>query len=182
MKQYCKSHKITERIRRLDLVIEGVEKDLKELKSEYEKIDRDMYRGCIAAENRVVVQVRSMIPWSRELAQATNSSRYWKLRRRQEEGIEVNDKLMRSLGKELGLDENDGMNLEEIRFRAAVTANELHKVRRASPETRVRFLKSLAEQFAEENKTSKEIAIRELMKHEEIREIFKEIGHRLKPI
>ena len=93
----------------------------------------------------------------------------------------VNEKLMRSLGKELGLDENDGMNLEEIRFRAAVTANELHKVRRASPETRVRFLKSLAEQFAEENKTSKEIAIRELMKHEEIREIFKEIGHRLKP-
>ena len=64
---------------------------------------------------------------------------------------------------------------------ASVAATELTKARKEAPENRVRFLERLADKYAEDNNTTRETAKRELMKHEEIREIFREISNWLKP-
>ena len=52
----------------------------KELKDEYEKIYRDMYRGCISAETKYVNQKRSQSSCSKALDMAAKEVRYWKLK------------------------------------------------------------------------------------------------------
>ena len=56
----------------------------------------------------------------------------------------------------------------------------LHKIQNKDWERRQEFLNNLAEKYASENKIPKELAIRELMHHEELRELFRHIRIKMK--
>ena len=56
---------------------------------------------------------------------------------------------------------------------------ELQEVQKNSAEIRVEFLHKLAARYAIENNIPEEIAIRELLAHEELKEIFKEVRYGL---
>ena len=56
----------------------------------------------------------------------------------------------------------------------------LHKIQNKDWERRQEFLNNLAEKYASENKIPKELAIKALMHHEELRELFRHIRIKMK--
>ena len=181
LRKYCSDHRIGERIKKWEENVEKGEWDEREMRKRYEAVDRDMYRGCISAEKKAVVRERGEFPWSRVLNEALCRVKYWKLRRREMEGVEHNEAMKTSLREMLQIGEEVDETLETVRTQLSMAQKDLEMARKEAPKNRVAFLDELATKYAVENRLDKEVAVREILKHEETREVYQEIGAALKP-
>ena len=144
---------------------------------EYEKVDRDVYRLAKHAENKYYPISHRKYAWSPVLDKAIKKVRLWtKIKKigwyKDDAG---RDRLMEELNVKQTL-----MTLEKIDEKLKKVEEELCEIKSRSVEFRVTFLKDLANRYAIENKVTEEVAIRELMAHEELRDLFKDIRFKMK--
>ena len=65
------------------------------------------------------------------------------------------------------------MNMDTIVIELKKAYKTLRNVQKVDKANRIEYLNSLAQKYAQDNNISKEIAIRELMSHEETRKLFR---------
>ena len=73
------------------------------------------------------------------------------------------------------------MEKEEVDRELSKAINTRPAIEKEAPEHRVRYLEELATQYAIENKVTKDRAIREVLKHKNLREILQELSTHVIP-
>ena len=146
---------------------------------QYEAIDIDVYRLCLNAESSIKMQRKVKYVWSPALDDAMNTVQYWNARKKNIEDLDKTNKLISSEVVSRYIDSGQmskGQIIEEIKK----TYSNLHNIQERDNEKRQEFLSNLADKYASDNNISKEKAIRELMSHEEVKELFRTIRLRMK--
>ena len=144
----------------------------------YEAIDRDVHRLCTNAEKTLKVYTNAKFLWSPALDEAVKEVQHWKMRKKH---VKNNNKTMKLVArsKSKGLSDNRNMTKKEIDESLSDVYKTLRKIQKKDCEKRQEFLNELAEKYARDNKLSQEQAIRELLSHEELREMFRTIRLRM---
>ena len=140
----------------------------------YEAIDRDIYRLSKNAENEIKGHHHMKYVWSPALDAAVFSVQYWKQRQKYFGDENKSTKIIVS-GISRGIYDDRDLNMDEIQEELAHAYSHLKEAQDKFIEKRVAFLESLAEKYAAENKIDKASAIRELMDHEAVRELYRTI-------
>ena len=144
----------------------------------YEAIDRDVFRLCINAEKTLKLFKYTKYLWSPALDTAGIEVKHWKCRRQYLQDASKTAELV-NRSNELGIDDKVDSTLGEINTALANAYKSLHKIQKKDCEKRQEFLSDLAEKYAKDNKMTKEQAIRELINHEELREMHRTIRLRM---
>ena len=144
----------------------------KEDQAEYEKIDKDVFRLCRSAEKKCIHLRQHRFAWSPSLDVAMKQERLW--RKVVKLGWGSGKKIIEELRIELGV-ERDGDTNEEHKIKWEEAKKNLKDTRDNAKDKRVDFLKKLAAQYAAANNLTQEKAVKELLAHEQIRDIFREI-------
>ena len=145
----------------------------------YEKLHTDIHRLCRNAEKGCKKLSNHNTYWSPKLRKAVDTLRYWnKILEKHTKGITVNENII-GWKKTLGVGETP-KSTKDIKTKVKEAKIALDAVIEDSQDIRVEFLKKMAEKYASENMCTEEHAIRELLLHEEDREIWRVIKFRLK--
>ena len=145
----------------------------------YEKFHTDIHRLCRNAEKGCQKLSNHNTYWSPKLRKAVDTLRYWnKILEKHTKGITVNENII-GWKKTLGVGETPKLT-KDIKTKVKEAKIALDAVIEDSQDIRVEFLKKMAEKYASENMCTEEHAIRELLLHEEDREIWRVIKFRLK--
>ena len=184
--KYCEAvhthfnnHKVFERMEQLWVEIQNQVTMTPSQVGKYEAIDRDVYRLCKNAEHSLKLHRHRKYVWSPALDEAVSEVQYWKLRKKkyndQDETVRVVKK-----GEERGIADDIEHDMPTINESLRQAYSTLRQVQKKDGERRQEFLNNMAEKYAGENKLSKEKAIRELMSHEELREMFRTVRLKIK--
>ena len=138
----------------------------------YNKIDRDVFRLCKSAENKSVHVSSRRYAWSPKLDQAIKLERLWE--KIVKIGWDMTNSTILILSKEMGVEKDTKDKTEHKKILKQIKLD-VHEVKNNSKQIRVQFLKDLASKYALDNNVPYEKAVRELLVHEELREIFTEI-------
>ena len=142
--------------------------------AKYEAIDRDVYRLCTSAENQLRKISHTRYVWSPALDEAVKAVQHWNMRRKYFANTIKSCCIIKE-GKEKGMGDDEDMDYEEITSELEQAYAGLKEVQKKDKEKRVEFLDNLAEKYASDNKIDKETAVRELMDHEDTRELYRTI-------
>ena len=174
-----KNHKVYERMEKLWEEVKNQVTLTKEQIGKYEAIDRDVYRLCINAEKTVILHTCTKYVWSPALDEAVSEVQYWKVRKSQINDATKTYEIVQK-GNEKGIADDISYTIPQINEALKQAYSTLHLIQKKDCERRQEFLNNLAEKYANENNISKELAIRELMSHEEPRELFRTIRLKMK--
>ena len=144
----------------------------------YDAIDRDIYRLCTNSESIIRGHRHTKYVWSPALDSAVNVVRYWTQRQKCFASKPKSTYLI-TKGVANGMCDNTILDYEEITAELAQAYSMLSDIQAKDKEKRVEFLNSLAEKYAQDNKLDLATAVRELMEHEETRELFRTIRLKL---
>lgn len=145
----------------------------------YEAIDRDVHRLCTNAEQSIGHKGPVRYVWSPELDDAMKTIRYWSTRKKYLTDMVKTENLVAN-GLVSGFIDDKHKSVDDIVSEIQLAYSVLHKVQAKDGEKRQEFLSRLADKYAQDNNISKEKAIRELMSHEEVKELFRTIRLRMK--
>ena len=185
VKSYCEvvhnhftHHKVYERLEKLCGELKTQVVMTMSQMDRYEAIDRDVHRLCTNAEKTLKVYTNAKFLWSPALDEAVKEVQHWKMRKKH---VKNNNKTMELVArsKSKGLSDNRNMTKKEIDESLSDVYKTLRKIQKKDCEKRQEFLNELAEKYARDNKLSQEQAIRELLSHEELREMFRTIRLRM---
>ena len=172
------NHNIFRRIEILWEELEGQTTMTEIQQQKYEAIDRDVQRSCRNAENLISSLKKTKYVWSPALDAAMKMVRYWKSRKKYFSDREKTEETKR-WGHQIGVFDNGVNDIEGLNEEIKLAYASLKEVQDKDRERRVEHLNNLAEKYASVNDTTHEIAIRELMVHEEMRELFRDIRLKL---
>ena len=144
----------------------------------YEALDRDIYRLCTNAENTLRLFNYTKYLWSPALDESVKEVQYWKSRKHYWDDMNKTLEIV-TTGRGRGFDDNVRLSRHKINEALTQAYRTLHQIQKKDCEKRQEFLSELAEKYAQENKITKELAIRELLNHEELREMFRTIRIRM---
>ena len=185
VKSYCenvhshfKNHKIYDRMERLYEETKNQVIMTSEQIEKYEALDRDVYRLCTNAEKTIKLFPFTKYVWSPALDDAVGEVQYWKMRKKHLSNKKKTQELVTS-GKSKGIDDTEKNKAHNIEDYLTQAYKSLHQVQRNDYVKRQEYLNDLAEKYAQENNLTKEQAIRELMSHEELRDMFRTIRLRM---
>ena len=147
----------------------------------YEAIDRDVYRLSTNAENGLKLHTQTKYVWSPALDEAVLDIQYWKLRKNNFDNHDKTEQLVRK-GTTRGISDNTGYSLTIINDSLKEAYSTLRQIQKKDCEKRQEFLNNVAEKYANENKMTKELAIRELMSHEELRDLYRTVRMKMKGV
>ena len=80
----------------------------------------------------------------------------------------------------MDIEDSINMSQDDVDKNLEAACEVLHKVQKQDKEYRVQYLIDLADHYAAENDVSRSTAIREFLVHEELREIYRKIGSKMK--
>ena len=147
--------------------------------NKYEAIDNDVIRLCLNAEN-VLKKIRNTkYVWSPSLDTAMKLVQYWTMRLRYFRN-QTKTKDIIAWGIRLGAYDKSDLSEDEVNGELSHAKMMLEKVQLKDKEKRVEFLNNLADKYAADNDLDRATAIRELMDHEETRELYRIIRLKLK--
>ena len=147
--------------------------------NKYDAIDRDVYRLCCHAENGLRAYRHNKFVWSPDLDLAVRRVKHWKLRKKYIMNESKTKKILR-IGAEKGIMDDGSKSMEVIMTELLDAIETLKEIQSKDKEKRIEYLNRLADKYALDNRMDKEAAVRELLDHEEIRELFREIRLKLK--
>ena len=173
------SHNVFQRIEELWDTIKTNETMSKKQIKTYEKIDRDVYRLCTNAENNIKFFQPRKFVWSPELDEAVKEAQYWEERKKFFSDKEKTKRLVRKGIKQGYCLLSDENTVRWIQEELKIAYTNLRKIQKKDVEKRIEYLHRLADKYALENNISKETAIKELLSHEEVREMFRTVRLRL---
>ena len=171
-----KDHKVFER---MESLVEKMKKQKGMMNLDevvYEQLDRDVFLLEKCAEKKCTRVSYRRYAWSPTLDRAIKRVRLWS--RVVDHGWTSPCKVIQGLAKELEVGTKP-ITKQQQQERLKEAEKELQEVQKNSAEIRVEFLNELAARYAIENNISEEIAVRELLAHEELKEIFKEVRYGL---
>ena len=145
----------------------------------YEQIDRDVYRLYTNAENNIKFFQPRKFVWSPELDEAVKEAQYWEERKKFFSDKEKTKSLVRKGIKQGYCLLSDENTVRWIQEELKIAYTNLRKIQKKDVEKRIEYLHRLADKYALENNISKETAIKELLSHEEVREMFRTVRLRL---
>ena len=179
--KYCEAvhthfnnHKVFERMEQLWVEIQNQVTMTPSQVGKYEAIDRDVYRLCKNAEHSLKLHRHRKYVWSPALDEAVSEVQYWKLRKKKYNDQDETVRIVKK-GEERGIADDIEHDMPTINESLRQAYSTLRQVQKKDGERRQEFLNNMAEKYAGENKLSKEKAIRELMSHEELREMFRTV-------
>ena len=147
--------------------------------NKYDAIDNDVIRLCVNAEN-VLKKIRNTkYVWSPALDTAMKQVQYWTMRLRYFRNETKTGEIL-VWGAKLGVQDKPDLGEDAVKGELGQAKAILETVQSKDKEKRVEFLNNLAEKYAADNALDRETAIRELMDHEETRELFRTIRLKLK--
>ena len=171
-------HNIFERVEKLWMELEKRVTMTQIHMVKYEAIDRDIYRLCVNAENCLKSNRHGKYVWSPALDAAVNVVYYWKMRLKHfVNAAETSALIQKGVAK--GYCDERELCYSEVKKELKQAYLSLKEVQSKDKEKRVSFLSDLADKYASDNKIDKETAIRELMDHEETRELYRTIRLRM---
>ena len=179
LKENLLHHKVFERMENLWVDIANQVVLNQEQVETYEAIDRDVFRLCVNAEKNIKMHKNMKYVWSPALDNAAKDVQYWQARKKFF-NEDLKTKLLVRNGNENGRVDDVKLPYNQIENEIKQAYHTLHQVQKKDVEKRQEFLNNLAEKYALDNKISKELAIRELMEHEELRELFRTIRLKMK--
>ena len=147
--------------------------------SKYNAIDRDIYRLCKNAEYEIRPRKVTKYAWSPSLDAAVYAVQYWKQRKKWW-GVVTKTRTLLHQGGKHGLSDDGTLSKTDIDAEIGHALGKLKDIQSKDCEKRVSFLEEMAEKYAAENKIDKATAIRELMHHEDIREMYRTIRLKIK--
>ena len=172
-------HNVFKRMEGLKDELKKTDKITKYQKKVYDGIDQDVHRICIKAEKDIRKCVNGKFAWSPKLDAAHINLKYWKQRVQNLGDSSETEKLL-LYSEEMEI--KDDMELERFELEKNVvdSKKKLKQIQASDVEYRVQHLLELAENYAATNNLSHEVAIRELLMHEELRDTYKQIKGKLK--
>jgi len=186
IKNYCDivhknftNHNVYERLEKLWKLISNQSIMTAEQIKTYNAIDRDVFRLCRNAENTLKNHSYTKYVWSPVLDEAVTEVQHWKSRKKHKNNDTKTDELVHK-GIRNGISDDKMYNTSQIDEALKQAYSSLHSIQKKDWEKRQEYLNNLAEKYANENNISKEQAIRELMSHEELRELFRTIRIKMK--
>ena len=117
--------------------------------------------------------------WSPQLDQAHNITQYWRLRKK----VYCNEYQTGAVilkATQLEIQDSIYMTQLEVENNLEEAYVRLNQVQKQDKEYRVQYLIDLADHYAATNNISRITAIRELLVHEELRDIYRKIGNKMK--
>ena len=117
--------------------------------------------------------------WSPELDTGVCTVQHWEARRNNIDDSTKTKRVVR-IPAELGITDDTNKSKQVIRSELKQAYSGLRRTQLKHQEKRIEFLNGLADKYAASNNISKDLAIRELLLHEEIRKIFRKIRIRMK--
>ena len=168
------NHNIYDRMESLWTEMEGKVVMTAKQVDRYEALDRDIFRLCKNAENNICSVKRGRYMWSPALDSAMKVVKYWKLRKKYI-NEEWKTEQIKAWGNGLGIYDGNSVDEAQISIEIEQARKALVEVQKRDRDKRVEFLSTLAAKYAEDHNTTHETAVRDLMSHEETRELFREI-------
>ena len=172
-------HNIAERMKTLITEIQGKPTLSEYHKKIYEGLDEDMFRLCINAERQIRRGKTGKFMWSPSLDKAHRIANYWRNRKKAFGNVHETGIVMISK-KNLDIQDLSTLSLDQVESLLKEAYVRLHKVQKNDKEYRVQYLIDMADQYAANNNISRSTAIRELLVHEELRDIYSKIGAKMK--
>ena len=77
----------------------------------------------------------------------------------------------------MNIEDDVTMEYEDVEAKIKDAYSKLNKIQEKDKEHRIQYLLDMADHYAATNNVSRHIAIRELLTHEELRDIFQKIGN-----
>ena len=179
VKAHFKNHKVFERLEQLWMETQKQVTMTKDQVKRYEAIDRDVYRLCTSAEHSLTLHTNTKYVWSPQLDEAVSDVQHWKLRKNNWNDRDKTEELVKQ-GIKKGIIDETKYSMDEISENLKQAYTTLRQTQEKDSEKRQEHLNRLADKYAEENKIAKEIAIRELMSHEELRELYRTVRLKMK--
>ena len=179
VKAHFKNHKVFERLEQLWMETQKQVTMTKDQVKRYEAIDRDVYRLCTSAERSLTLHTNTKYVWSPQLDEAVSDVQHWKLRKNNWNDRDKTEELVKQ-GIKKGIIDETKYSMDEISENLKQAYTTLRQAQKKDSEKRQEHLNRLADKYAEENKIAKEIAIRELMSHEELRELYRTVRLKMK--
>ncbi len=189
-------HKVYDKVQELQVASRsGVWTDVQT--QEYQKLDRIITEAMLYAERNTGRRFSTRYEWSPTLKKSVQSFRYWQLRYRQARNLGISLPKLNSLKEQAGLTEEEvqAESTREILLRLQQAADQLRKHQRQHKELRSTHLEELAEaivldrspglahesvaQVKEERVANQ---IKQLLKRENLRRMFRKIKRILKPV
>ena len=178
LKNHFMNHKIYQRMEKLwEDARQQIVLTPKQIQT-YEAIDRDVYRLCTNAENNLKLYTYTKFLWSPALDDAMKEVQHWKLRKKHVKDRRKSRELVKK-GQEKGYGDENNTTVNEIDKALSQSYKSLHKIQKKDCAKRQEYLNELAEKYAQQNNISKKMAIRELLSHEELREMYRTIRLRM---
>ena len=178
LKKHFEAHRVFERVEELWTELHDTGIMSQDKLDKYNAIDRDIYRLCTNAENGIKRKQCTKYVWSPQLDEAVRDVHYWMTRKRVlHNKSKTIDLVSKGMSNGHCDDVTAGVPVIEEEIQQAYAR--LKEIQKKDTEKRVEFLNSLAEKYALDNKIDKDTAIRELMSHEETRELFRTIRLRM---
>ena len=179
VKANFENHNIYQRVETLWDEMQGKVSMSNSQVSKYEALDRDIIRSCKNAENMITSVHKERYVWSPALDSASKAYQYWRLRKKHITNKTKSDEI-KKWGREMGINEDELVSTTAIEKEIRQAHAALEEIQKNDRERRVEFLNSLADKYASDNDIDHATAVRELMAHEEIRELFRTIRLKLK--
>ena len=151
--------------------------DLTNIMQHYEKIDQEVHGICSTAERKCKPKWAGQYEWSPDLAQAIKRVSYWRYRLQHTEETVVTKKL----GKELSIP-YVALSRDLIHQQIQKSKQNLQEVQTNARQYRQDHLTELAQQYAKQNKITPQLAITELLAHEDVKSTFKQLRNHMKPV
>ena len=176
--EHFKAHNVYLRVEKLWVELQNSVIMTQSQIERYNAIDRDIYRLCKNAESSIRGKRHTKYVWSPALDAAVNLVRYW-LQRQACFSNNIRSEHLITKGVANGICDDVTLDFEEITAEIAQAYSMLDEVQNKDKEKRTKFLHLLAEKYAQDNKLDLETAVRELMDHEETRELYRTIRLKL---